>query len=1352
MRCPISRMRILGLNNNDHPSTAIGSSTDPRILVEPLPSSPTSNAAAAGTSAAFKSGVQGDSLDTSGALPNQVAMQVASKTAPTPDTIAPTVSSVVASGGGIDGSGNGDLNAGHVVTLTVSLSDAVTVAGGVPTLSLNNGGTASYTGGSGSNALTFSYTVGAGEDTGDLSVTSFNLNGSTVSDAATNDAVVAGAVTNPSGILQIDTIAPTVSSVVASGGGIDGSGNGDLNAGHVVTLTVSLSDAVTVAGGVPTLSLNNGGTASYTGGSGSNALTFSYTVGAGEDTGDLSVTSFNLNGSTVSDAATNDAVVAGAVTNPSGILQIDTIAPTVSSVVASGGGIDGSGNGDLNAGHVVTLTVSLSDAVTVAGGVPTLSLNNGGTASYTGGSGSNALTFSYTVGAGEDTGDLSVTSFNLNGSTVSDAATNDAVVAGAVTNPSGILQIDTIAPTVSSVVASGGGIDGSGNGDLNAGHVVTLTVSLSDAVTVAGGVPTLSLNNGGTASYTGGSGSNALTFSYTVGAGEDTGDLSVTSFNLNGSTVSDAATNDAVVAGAVTNPSGILQIDTIAPTVPTIVGITLGGSGGNHWVWSGAAEANSDIAVFDGSTQLATVTTSGLGAWNYTTTGPITNSSVHIFAATASDAAANTSGISAAWIEGSSANDTFVFSSEALLTAPVAINGNGGADTISMNAAVTLNSGDFGNVSGVQTLQLTGASAITLGADLVTAGIMNVITGSGVTSIEDSNGITLNVTATALTDNTVLSLSGTAGFTVTGLQGDLTAIGVSGALNVTTVAVASGLSIATGSGANTITAGALTSGQALNLTGSSAATVTLNAGNLAAGAYTGSLTVTSGSGANTITVGNGTNTITGGGGADALTGGTGSDTFNFSSAANLGAATTIAGGAGNDTIQMTAAATLTDASFLHAASIETLGLTGASTITLGANAAGAGLVNVITGTGATSITDSNGVTLNVDATALANNTALTLTGSAAEVVSGLIGNITAGSLTGALTVTTGDATDNTIAITTGSAATSITDSFNTDTVTVTATALAQNTALTLAGSAVEVVTGLVGDIAAGSLTGALTVTTGNAADNGISITTGSAATSITASGASDIMTVNATSLGQNTVLTLTGSAAEVVTGLVGDIAAGSLTGALTVTTGDAADNTIAITTGSAATSISASGAGDAVTINATALTANTLTLTGSAAAIVTLGSGGDVAGGADTGNLTVTGGSGTNSITTGSGHNTVTGGGGADLLFGGSGDDRFVFNATSNSTVAAHDSISNFAHGTDVIDTSAINSITTIQGLISGGTQVAAHSIAWIQSGADTIVYANSTGAAENQAAADMAVTLSLFTASTLAANDFIHH
>ncbi|WP_424594658.1 beta strand repeat-containing protein [Bradyrhizobium sp.] len=633
------------------------------------------------------------------------------------------------------------------------------------------------------------------------------------------------------------------------------------------------------------------------------------------------------------------------------------------------------------------------------------------------------------------------------------------ILSGAVSNPAGALQIDTTAPTVTSVVSSGPGIDGSGNGDLNAGHVVTLTVNMSEAVTVAGGTPTLSLSNGGTASYTGGTGT-ALTFSYTVGAGQDTGDLAVTSFNLNGATLQDAANNNAVLSGAVSNPAGALQIDTTAPTVTSITSIALGGVGGNHWVITGTAEANSNVAIFDGVTQLSTVTASVSGSWSYTTTGSVTNSSAHTFTANASDAAGNTSAFLAAWIEGASGNDTFAFASEASLVAPGAVSGNGGADTISMIAAVTLNSGDFANVTSVQTLQLTGANTITLGAD----------------------------------------------------------------------------------------------------------------------------------------------------------------------------------------------------------------------------AAAAGIVNVVTGTGATSVTDSNGVTLNVNATALANNTALTLVGSAAEVVTGLVGDIAAGSLTGALTVTTGDAADNGISITTGSAATSITDAFNTDTVTVNATALAQNTALTLTGSAAEVVTGLVGDIAAGSLTGALTVTTGDAADNGISITTGSAATSITD-----------------------------------------------------AFNT------------------DTVTVNATALTANTLTLSGSAAATVTLGTGGNLAAGTDTGNLTVNGGSANNTITTGSGNDTIKGGAGADLLTGGAGSDKFVFTAASDSTVASHDSIADFVHGVDIIDTSAITGLTIVGGLITGSAQVPANGIVWIQSGSDTIVYANTSGVAENQGSADMEIVLTNVVASTLTSADFFH-
>src|SRR5258707_1238875 len=113
-------------------------------------------------------------------------------------------------------------------------------------------------------------------------------------------------------------------------------------------------------------------------------------------------------------------------------------------------------------------------------------------------------------------------------------------------------------PSVSSVVASGTGIT-AGAGDLAAGSVVTLTVNLSEAVTVAGGVPTLGLNDGGTATYTGGTGTNALTFSYTVGAGQNTADLAVTAVNLGSATIKNGAGNAANLTGAGTNPAGTLD-------------------------------------------------------------------------------------------------------------------------------------------------------------------------------------------------------------------------------------------------------------------------------------------------------------------------------------------------------------------------------------------------------------------------------------------------------------------------------------------------------------------------------------------------------------------------------------------------------------------------------------------------------------------------------------------------------------------------------------------------------------------------------------------------------------------------
>ena len=130
-----------------------------------------------------------------------------------------------------------------------------------------------------------------------------------------------------------------------------------------------------------------------------------------------------------------------------------------------------------------------------------------------------------------------------------------------------IQNIAATAPTMTSIVTSGTGIT-NGTGDLNASKVVTLTVNFSAAVTVntTGGTPKLTLNDGGTATYTGGSGTAALTFSYTVQAGQNTSDLIVSSLSPNGATMKDAAGNDADLTGAAnSNPAGTLQIDTIAP-------------------------------------------------------------------------------------------------------------------------------------------------------------------------------------------------------------------------------------------------------------------------------------------------------------------------------------------------------------------------------------------------------------------------------------------------------------------------------------------------------------------------------------------------------------------------------------------------------------------------------------------------------------------------------------------------------------------------------------------------------------------------------------------------------------------
>jgi autotransporter-associated beta strand protein len=461
----------------------------------------------------------------------------------------------------------GDLNTGAIITLTLKMSEIVTVTG-TPELMLNDGGTAIYKSGSGSDTLIFTYTVANAQNTSTLSVVGNNLNGSTIAitDTSGDEVDFSGADVGFPGL----AIGATVQSIIAN------PSTGDLGPGKTVSFTVTMSEPVKIIGGKPFLMLNNGGEAIYKSGSGTNVLTFSYTVGAlgsVQNAASLAVTGFNPNGAIVyhSNISADTADLSGVTTFTSGP-QIDTTAPTVTSVTAT------PATADFDAGKTVVLTVMFSEMVTVTG-TPYLSLNDGGKANYTAGSGTDALTFTYVVTSGQNTSDLAVNRLALNGGTIKDDARNNAVLSRAAGGLSGILQIDTVAPKIRSIVASGPGIT-AGNGDLGPGSVVTLTVNFSETVNVdiTDGTPSLALNDGGHAAYTSGSGSNALVFTYTVGAlgsAQNTPNLALVArnaFALNGASISDAAGNAAVLTAANGyNPAGTLHIDTTAPTVTKVV-------------------------------------------------------------------------------------------------------------------------------------------------------------------------------------------------------------------------------------------------------------------------------------------------------------------------------------------------------------------------------------------------------------------------------------------------------------------------------------------------------------------------------------------------------------------------------------------------------------------------------------------------------------------------------------------------------------------------------------------------------------------------------------------------------------
>ncbi|MCS5707267.1 hypothetical protein NZK27_13855, partial [Synechococcus sp. FGCU-3] len=481
--------------------------------------------------------------------------------------------------------------------------------------------------------------------------------------------------------------------------------------------------------------------------------------------------------------------------------------------------------------------------------------------------------------------------------------------------------------------------------------------------------------------------------------------------------------------------------------------------------------------------------------------------------------------------------------------------------TITNNAAASSFTVNSGSLDADDTIVLAGSNAI----DVVATDSVAITTGTASASVSQTSGNTATINAAAMTDTNTLTISGAGNHTVTGLAADLTSTAAGGAVNVTTADVATqSINLGTGTtGTRTVDATAMADGNTLTLTGSGDAALSVNDANVEASGYAGNLTVNAsgGSNASNVTTGAGADTVISGGGADVINTGTGNDTLSFTQAqlaqiTALGGAVDGGGDINNpdtDTVLISAASTaIVDADFTNFSNVETLQLTGASSAVLATEANQAGITTVKAGNGDTTITV-NGFAITIDASLMDAIYTLTVIGDGTFTVLGLGANLNASQATGTVTATTADATDNSIDVITGTAATSITGTTAGDLISVNAALLPDNGQLTIAGASNFAITGLAADLVSTAAGGAVAITTTNVANQTLNL--GSATTGT--------RSIDATAMLPGNTLTLLGAGDAALLYTDANIAAGSYTGSLEITsatTGAGVANTV--TTGS----------------------------------------------------------------------------------------------------------------------------------------------------------------------------------------------
>ena len=283
-------------------------------------------------------------------------------------------------------------------------------------------------------------------------------------------------------------------------------------------------------------------------------LVFSYTVRAlQEDTDGIEVKANAVkagNGASVRDQSGNDAKLGHSPLGNQSGHKVDARPPTVSAAAMHS---FPDADNTYHLGEKIEVKLTFSEDVTVTG-TPQLTIDLDGadrTAAYQETDGSEVI-FAYTVQDGDSSTygvAIKENTLELNGGSIRDAVSNDAILQHPATLASGAHLVDdsdVSGPKITGIAFTSTPASGNTYGT---GEVIEITVTFNEEITVTG-TPQLELffdGDNGIADYARTNGADMI-FNYTVQLGDSASDgLAVfgNKLTLNGGTIKDAADNDA---------------------------------------------------------------------------------------------------------------------------------------------------------------------------------------------------------------------------------------------------------------------------------------------------------------------------------------------------------------------------------------------------------------------------------------------------------------------------------------------------------------------------------------------------------------------------------------------------------------------------------------------------------------------------------------------------------------------------------------------------------------------------------------------------------------------------------------